>query len=426
MAYKLDFPHEDVAPVDIPEGNIINVVEPNNVLIDGRPAEQLVEECLRNPIGMKRLSEELTGNEKVLILVDDYTRLTPADRILPVMIREITEAGVKLDRIDILIASGTHRAMSEDEKLAKYGRWVMENIRVHDHIWYDENQLSRTGMTDNGTEVVINKMLPESDFIIGIGHIVPHRVAGFSGGAKIVQPGVCGTVTTGQTHWLSAKDYLGKDIMGKIDNPVREEINQVGVEAGLRFIFNTVQAGSGKVYTCVCGDPVKAYRAGCRAANDVYGCEINELADIVIADAYPSHMNMWQSSKGVYSADLALKEDGVLILVSPCREGIADEHPEVGELGYSNPGKVAKMVETGEFSDLTVAAHILHVGRVITGKRKAIMVSSGINKEDMQRIGFIKAETVADALEQAFKLKGKDAAVTILKHAGEVMPLYNG
>ncbi len=424
MVYELVFHDDGIASVLVPSENIINIIEPNDVMIDCRPAEQLVVECLENPIGMGRLSEELKGNEKVLILVDDYTRLTPTDVILPVMIKEIISTGVPLKNIELLIASGTHRAMNENEKIKKYGRWVMENVKVRDHLWYEKNQLTEIGRTDNGTDVVINSRLLEADFIIGIGHIVPHRVAGFSGGAKIVQPGVCGAVTTGQTHWLSAKDYVGRDIMGKIDNPVRDEINQVGIEAGLKFIFNTVQAGNGKVYACVCGEPVKAYRAGCRAAKDVYGCEIKELADIVISDAYPSNMNMWQSAKGVYSGDLALKDDGILILVSPCKEGIAVEHPEVGELGYSHPRKIAKMVESGEFNDLTVAAHILHVGRVITGKRKAIIVSDGINREDSERIGFIKADTVKEALDTAIKLKGSNASITIIKHGGEVMPVY--
>lgn len=423
MPYKLTFPYNDIAGVEIPDENIIAVIEPNDVPIDSRTVDIQIMECLQNPIGTKRLQDELSGNEKILIAVDDYTRLTPTDRILPIMIKEIISTGVDIGNISVLIASGTHRAMNDREKLKKYGSWVMENVPVYDHLWYDANSLHHMGRTNNGTEIVVNSRLLQADYIIGVGHIVPHRVAGFSGGAKIIQPGVCGAVTTGQTHWLSAKNIRGIDIMGTVDNPVRNEIDKVGVEAGLKFIFNTVQAGSGQVYSCVCGDPVKAFKAGCRAAQDVYCYEIDALADIVIADAYPSHVNMWQSSKGVYSADLALKEDGVLILVTPCPEGIAVEHPEVDELGYSNPEEVERMVENGEFKDLTVAAHILHVGKVITGKRKAILVSPGIGKKEAERIGFIKADNVKDALETAFKLKNSRASIIIMKHAGEIMPI---
>jgi nickel-dependent lactate racemase len=423
MSYTVSFTHHGIPGAQIPEGNLLSVVEPNKVVIDPRTPETLVTECLKRPIGTKPLTEQLSGKENVLILVDDYTRMTPADVILPIMIEEILSTGIKKEKIRLLVASGTHRVMTSSEKLKKYGSWVMENMQVFDHIWYDEAKLVNMGKTENGTEILVNSLVTDSDFIIGIGHIVPHRVAGFSGGAKILQPGVCGAVTTGQTHWLSAKYFLGKDIMGKVDNPVRREINTVGIGAGLKFIFNTVQAGDGRIYTCVCGDPISAFEAGCRAAKEVYGCKIDSLADIVIADAYPSHMNMWQASKGVYSADLALKDDGVLILVAPCQEGIAHEHPEVEELGYSRPELIQKLVDEGELTDLIVAAHILHVGRVISGNRKAILVSSGINKTDAERIGFIKAGSVQEALDVAFAMKGNSAAVTILKHGGEVLPI---
>ena len=424
MAYTWNFSHEEIAAVTIPDKNLASVIQPNNVQIDPRSVQVLVTECLQSPIGMNRLRDELLGDERVLILVDDYTRMTPADRILPPMIREITESGVSYDQIKILVASGTHRAMSAEEKLKKCGRFVIEHIEVFDHIWYDEKQLTDLGKTEAGTEVMVNNLLMESDYIIGIGHIVPHRVAGYSGGAKIIQPGVCGAVTTGQTHWLSAKYFDGKDIMGVIDNPVRREINNVGKKVGLKFIFNTVQAGNGHVYQCVCGEPVCAHKAGCRAAEDVYGCEIDELSDIVISDAYPAHVNMWQSSKGVYAADLALKEDGILILVTPAPEGVAIEHPEVEEFGYSDPKGVEKLVDEGKLDDLTIAAHILHVGKVITGKRKAILVSPGLDRQRAEKIGFIWAETVQAAMEQALEIKGEDASVSLLKHGGETMPIY--
>ena len=423
MAYQMTFSYDHIAPVEIPDTNLLHVIKPNDVQIDPRPVEFLVQECLRSPLGAPRLKDALHGDEKVLILLDDYTRMTPADEILPVMLDEIAMAGVRDENISILIASGTHRRMTDQEKQAKCGKAVTDRIRVYDHVWYEEDQLTFLGVTENGTEIHINKMLVAADFIIGIGHIVPHRVAGYSGGAKIVQPGVCGDITTGQTHWLSALKYTGREIIGNMDNPVRLEINSVGEKAGLKFIFNTVHAGNGHIYTCVCGDPYCAFKAGCRAAEDVYGSEIESLADIVISDAYPSSVNMWQSSKGIYSADLALKEDGVLILVSPCPEGVAMEHPEVSEFGYSDPAAVEELVSRGEMKNLTVAAHILHVGKVISGKRRAIIVSPGISSKTAEHLGFIWAENADTALSIALEMKGREASVTVLEHGGEVMPI---
>ena len=97
-------------------------------------------------------------------------------------------------------------------------------------------------------------MVEEVDLIIGIGQIVPHRVTGFSGGGNIVQPGICGEETTGKTHWLSAQ-FKGREILGKIENPVKQEIERVAEKVGLEWIINTVQDGSGRLVEVVAGDP---------------------------------------------------------------------------------------------------------------------------------------------------------------------------
>ena len=124
------------------------------------------------------------------------------------MLAELKSAGVEGKNIRLLVASGTHRPMTAEEKLKKVGAQVVENYTILDHRCNDLNQLVFLPPPPGGTEVWINRAMLESDFVIGIGHIVPHRVAGFSGGSKIIVPGVSGAKTTGQTHWLSSP-YTG-------------------------------------------------------------------------------------------------------------------------------------------------------------------------------------------------------------------------
>ncbi|PKL14294.1 MAG: hypothetical protein CVV52_02470 [Spirochaetae bacterium HGW-Spirochaetae-8] len=425
MGFHMEFSYKGIDALDIPEGYRLCVIEPNEVSSNQVTEQKLVADCLAHPLGTKRLREEVAGCQNVLILADDYTRLTPAHIILPALIDELVAGNIAIENIKVLVASGTHRAMTPAEKLTKYGKVVLERVKVLDHVAQDKSCLTHMGVTTKGTEISINTLMLQADYVIGVGHIVPHRVAGFSGGAKIVQPGVCGEVTTGQTHWLSAKGVLGKDIMGMEDNPVRREINEVGLRAGLRFIFNTVQAGDGSLHACFCGDPLQAFSAGCTVAREVYGCRIDELVDIAIVDAYPSHVNMWQAAKGVFAGDLALKEDGILILVAALSEGIANEHPEVEILGYADPDGIEQLVAAGKLTDLTIAAHILHVGKVITGRRKALLVSTGLTKERTERIGFRWARNVNDALAEALAEKGPHATIAVVKHGGEVMPMLS-
>jgi nickel-dependent lactate racemase len=425
MKTEIIFPYKGIDSLKISTDRLIDIIEPNIVNIDNRPIKEIIQESIRNPVGLGSLHASLRGVNKVLILVDDYTRTTPVDIILPVVIDELKKSGISQQNIAIMVASGTHRVMSKQEKLKKYGKGIVENYKVIDHLWFKEDELIYLGDTKQGTEIWINKIITEFDYIIGIGNIVPHRVSGFSGGAKIVQPGICGNLTTGQTHWLSAL-FEGEEIIGKIHNPVREEINDVGVKAGLKFIINTVLDGTGRIYKCFSGDPIQAFEEGCKAAREIFGVSIQEQAEIVISDSFPTDSNLWQAAKGIYSGDLILKKAGVLILVTPCPERVSDEHPVINNIGYQPYEKVKEMVNDGVIEDLTLAAHIVHVGRVIKDKGCGILVSPGINKETTEKLGFYWAKNPQDAIELAFSLQGKNANVIVSKNGGEIMPLLEG
>ena len=235
--------------------------------MDYRPVEKIISESLENPIGMDRLGKELKGNEKVLILTDDYTRSYSYGQDSPYHGKRDYRDLVLIWMISpLLVASGTHRPMNDHEKLKKYGSWLSRILRWWIILPLMKIHCGISGETENGTRLIVNSLMLESDFVIGMVTLCRTVWLVSLVVQKIVQPGVCGVITTGQTHWLSAVNFEGKDIMGRIDNPVRDEIDKVGVKAGLKFIFNTVQSGSGEVYKCVCGEPVQTLRLGCKAA----------------------------------------------------------------------------------------------------------------------------------------------------------------
>jgi nickel-dependent lactate racemase len=421
---KVCFPYWGMEPLEVQDSALAAYLKPKISSEQNISANELIRRGLSQPVGVLPLRETVKPHYKILILVDDYTRMTPAHLILPEIEQELISAGVQQINITLLVASGTHRTMSEEEKRQKYGHRITAQYKILNHLWNKEEELIQLPSTKNGTEVWVNKILKEADFILGLGHIVPHRVSGFSGGAKIVQPGVCGGITTGQTHWLSAL-YEGSQIMGRIDNPIRNEINEVGIKAGLQYIVNPVLDGEGNIVRCFCGDPIKAFREGCKTSLDIFGAELEEPVDIVIADSYPADVELWQASKGIYSADLALKQGGVLIIITPCPEGISTEHPQIADIGYRPFKEVESMVHNSEIKDLTMAAHLVHVGRVIRDKGVGILVSPGIDREKTTKLGFKWAETPQKALELAFSIKGRNASVAVLKNGGEVMPLLS-
>ena len=153
------------------------------------------------------LEEELvlkvSGARSLLLLVDDVTRQTPTSWILPIVMDCVSRCGIEKDKINILVATGTHRPMTLAEQIKKYGESVVKigNIKFHNY----KSDVINIGSTNSGVPVSVNKLVLDYDFILGIGSVIPHRVAGFSGGGKIVQTGISGEETTGQTHRLSAK-----------------------------------------------------------------------------------------------------------------------------------------------------------------------------------------------------------------------------
>lgn len=421
---EISFPYVDIKPLSIEESRLLGIFAPS--VIEGKKSiPQMVREAIENPIGSPPLEKMLKGTEKVLILSDDYTRSTPVKDILPVLIKKMEDCGVKNENIVILIALGTHRPMNQIEIEKKFGRDITAKYKIMNHEWWDEKKLVYLGDTKKGTPVIVNRLVTQFDFIVGVGQIVPHRVTGFSGGANIIQPGISGEVTTGRTHWLAAQ-LTGREILGKIENPVKDEIQQVGEIAGLKWVINTVQDADGNVVRVVAGDPQLAYKSGAETSLQVYKAELPAEADIVVTDSYPYDSELWLAAKGIYASELAVKKDGVVILVSPCHEGISSSHPEILQFGYDTYENVEKKVTSGQIQKLTVAAHLVHVGRVIKERAKGIIVTRGIKREDAERIGFIYCREPDEALEKALLLSGKDPKIAVLRRGGEILPLVKG
>ena len=420
---RIAFPYDGFGDMVIPDENLLAVLAPRTATPPTGTDLDEVRRALAEPIASPGLKDMVKQGDSALLLIDDNTRNTPAARILPLVLEELAAGGVQIQDTAILIALGTHRPMTGAEVEAKVGAELAGRIQIFQHDAHDESGLAHIGVTEHGTDVWVNKLLLEFDHVIAVGHITPHRVAGFSGGAKMVQPGVSGVVTTGQTHWISAL-YDGSEIMGTIDNPVRREMNAVAKKAGLSFIVNVVLDREERIYRCVCGDPEKAHAAGCEASREIFGVPFPEYADIVVTDTFPADSELWQAAKGIYAGDLPLKRGGVLITVTPCPEGVAQGHPELTEIGYLPFSDVKEMVDSNEIEDLTMAAHIVHVGRIIRDKGRGIMVCPCIDDATSKKLGFIPAATPQKALDLAFSMTDPDATVIVLQNGGDLLPIH--
>jgi nickel-dependent lactate racemase len=419
---RVEFPYyNDVAGLNVPDANLIGIFEPKRLEVH-ESVEEIVVRAFDNPIGTPSIPDMAFEAENILILVDDYTRNTPVKEVLAHLLPELYAVGIGPADITILVALGTHRPMKKSEMIAKFGRDVCNSVKIINHEWRNINSLVDFGITDGGTQIMVNVAVEKADYVFGIGQIVPHRIAGFSGGGKIVQPGICGEATTAQTHWRSAM-YRGSEILGVADNPIRLEIESVAEEVGLQAIANAVVDADGNLIDMFVGHPVLAHRLGAELAKEVYGVGVSEPADILIIDSYPMDIELWQGAKALYAGELAVKDDGVAILISPCPEGVSQTHHLILEEGYRNSWETMERVDDGRISDKIVAAHLVRVGRVIKDNGRGILVSNGISQQDTERLGFMYAATPQEALDMAMDIKGCDASVLVLRHGGTALPI---
>jgi nickel-dependent lactate racemase len=417
---RLEFVYDWADAIEVPDADLIGVYEPKSAT-DAPDEGRAIAEGLGNPIGCGRLRDEVRAARSILILADDVSRPTPVARLLPHVLAELRAAGKCDDQIAFLMSLGTHRAMTPEEIDRKLGPGVRGRFAVHNHRWDDPASLVSLGRSQAGNEILVNRLLVQSDFVIGIGNIVPHPAAGFAGGGKIVDPGCVSDETCGAFHWESVK-YPADRIVGVRDNPMMRMIDEVAARAGLRFIVNTVMDAKARVVRVVTGHPVPAHEAGCQTAVEVYGVRIPERADLVVCDSHPADLEMWQAIKGLCTADLCLKEGGVVIMATPCPEGASAEHPELERYGYRNFRETSDLVRHGEVS-MVVGHHMVQGGRLLDRSRAVILVSNRLTPAVVGRLRMAHAPTVAAAQARALDLLGAHPRVTFLRNAAELFPV---
>lgn len=381
-----------------------------------------VRRALDNPIGTPPLEEIVNGRSlKTVILVDDLTRPTPAWAIVPEILDRLLSSGVKEDNITIIVALGTHRYMTDDEIGHKLGADIPKKVKVVNHHWKDDKELSYFGDSPSGIPIHINRTYKESELSIAVGNIVPHIYAGWAGGAKIIQPGVSGAVTTAQTHLVAAKKLM--DIIGNVENPVRHEMELIAKQTGLTMIVNTVMNPSGGLVKVVAGDLVKAHREGVAIAENLFTKELPISPSLVISSAYPADRDLWQSTKAMTVGAICAKKGGFVILLTPSPEGDCPGHPDFVGLGALSPDAVFEMTQRGDIEDVVAASVNMTVG-VARERASIIVVTEESNQGYIEKLGLTYAHDLPAAMELAEKKSGGIESMGIITHGGDFAPKF--
>jgi nickel-dependent lactate racemase len=367
------------------------------------------------------LEEIAKPADRVLLVSDDNTRSTPVDRMIPALLRRLNRAGVPDDKIACLIALGTHRYMTNNEIVAKVGPAVFNRITVLNHEWRNPDALVDLGTSSRGTPLQVNRLAAEADVVIGLGAIVPHHIPGFSGSSKIIQPGVCGTKTTAETHMLSCESG-GDSFLGYEDNPVRRDMDDMADKLGMKTIFNVVMDTNGRVAGFFFGNMRAAFFEGVKLARKIYGVHYRETPDIVLANSCPCDLDFWQSHKSQYPAQRMVKPGGTIILCTPAPEGVSPVHTELLDFTSWPSDLIKAAYRRGQLKN-GVASALAVAWAMVREKASVITFSPGIPPEHKAKLGHTHAPSVEWAIEEALRRQGTSARLTVLTHAPELLPI---
>lgn len=412
---------------EIPEEQILEVVLGSDYpkLED---LEKSYQDALDHPIDSPPLREIVKKGETVAITVSDITRAWQKNYLtLPILLNTLNEAGVPDENITIVIAVGGHRKNTEKEFIELCGQEVFDRVKIVNHDAWDSANMVYCGKTSRGTEVSINRIIAEADRVILTGGIIYHYMVGYGGGRKSIMPGVSSIETIQQSHLWALGPDLGSGSNPRSSskytygNECHEDMTEVAAFAQPDFLVNIVPNPAGDICGIFAGNWITAWLKGTKLIDKIYGIQIQEEADIVIATAggYPKDINLYQTGKTMDNAFYAMKEGGVSIILSEC--------PDITE-----PKEFTQWFEHETFYDLekalrenfTIPGWVAFREVECSEKGTFILLTKEENFEFAKSAKLIPVSTMEDALKVAYEKCGtNNPKVTIMPQGANTFPI---
>lgn len=416
--------------LSIPPGIEVQTLKPRTLPALDNPRNEILR-TLRNPIGTKPLRDVARGKKKICLIVSDNTRKCRYSETLPILIEEMIKGGGVLPReITVLIATGSHRFMTDAELKEHLGDKIVKGFNVVQHDGSNSDSMRRAGKTKRGTVLFFNPLAADSDLILIAGSITYHYFAGFTGGRKMVFPGVAAKESIIKNHSLSIDPQTG-DFHERVkpgsllDNPVHEDMMDAAGELRPDFLMDVVLNQDGELAAVFAGDFSYAHRYGCQFVEDYFGYIVDGVklkpADLIVASAggYPRDISFYQVHKSLVNASNLLKpEGGTLVLLAECIEGMG--HPGFEQWkGLKSSSEIKLKLKY----NYAAVGHLVLSLRKRTEAHKIYLVSS-LPDNEVSAWGMIPARTMSQALGMVFsKLRSPFPPLLLMPHASLTTPI---
>ena len=407
--------------VEIPDRLSPDVILPRHQKSSELSSAEIIRAALDHPIGADTLKNSVKPGSKVCLLVNDITRLTKSDLFVPALVDELNACGIPDSDITVLFANGMHEQMSEADmrRIISDAAYERVNIVQHDCL---NAEFVYVGTTTRGTEVRVNKVAYDADFLILTGGIVPHHIAGFGGGRKDIIPGCAKRETIVNNHKMviDPRAFAGNIV----DNPMHLDLMEACAFVNPSYLFNVILDERGEIYEAVAGHWREAYMEGVRIAKGLYVYPIEKEYDVAIVSCggAPKDIDLRQSKKGFINSSNAVKQGGTIICFAACPEGVTKEArlDNFSEVLFKHDDiePIKEIIR----NDFTIGA--LNAFKVRNTQKKArLILITDIPKEEMNTLR-IEAYPVSEAQSVIDSVLAEgNPSVIVIPQAGLTLPI---
>jgi nickel-dependent lactate racemase len=412
MRVRLDYARSGLE-VELPDARVVRKLAYKDAAPLADPAAALAA-VLVDPNGTPPLAELAQGRRDACIVICDITRPVPNRLILPPILRTLEAAGIPRTKITILIATGLHRPNEGDELVELVGAEIAARYRVENHHGQEINEHTYLGTSPRGVPIWIDSRYVRADLKITTGLIEPHLMAGYSGGRKVVCPGLAALETVKVWHGPAFIEHPNADCGILEGNPVHEENTWIARHAGCDFIVNAVIDAERRPLRFVAGDMEAAFHEGVDFVRGVVIDRLSEPVDIVVTSSagYPLDTTFYQAVKGLTGALPIVKQGGTIIMAAGLTEGIGS--PEFEKLFAENTsleGFVERVLGKDYFVlDQWQLEELAKVRR----KAKVKLVSHGLPGETIDKLFVESAPSVEQAVADSLAEYGPDAKIAVI------------
>ena len=371
-----------------------------------------VRRSLGRPVGAPPLADLVRGRRSALIVTVDHTRPSPAPLIHPVL--DLLEgAGLA---VTVINATGRHRPMTDEEMRAHFGPRIMAACRVIQHDPFDGRAMVRRGRTSRGTAIRVHRELFRHDLVIGCGFLEPSYLCGWSGGRKLLMPGLAHHESIDNNHYYLTRPGA---VIGRLrGNPVSDDAAEFASRLPMHFIVYAVAGPNDEFVRIVSGHPVAAHARAVEACGKIYRVRLRR-AGIVIASpgGWPYDCDLVQGKKAIIPAAEAVQPNGAVILCAECAGGLGAEPTFLRWLRTKTPAEVVRdVLDRRQFNLGAHGANIL-ARPIVRKNAKVILVTHPAVAAQLRGTYVTALTRLSDAWRLANLIAGEDSRVLLIEKA---------